>query len=99
MCFVDFGMPIDQDDIHLPPNGSNASIQHVSPKKITLKKRKNAERSPLIFRLKNFDFCAFNDPVLFLNHVSEKSLFVIQKPWIEVVESFGLPVHKHIYGT
>lgn len=41
-----------------------------------------------------------NEPVLFVGHLSKGSLFVMEKPWSQVVTTFdALPVHRHIYGT
>ncbi|KAK6116037.1 hypothetical protein DH2020_008306 [Rehmannia glutinosa] len=49
---------------------------------------------------KNFEFCAFRDPVLFVEHLSKNSLLVIDKPWIQVVDTFDTqPVHRHVFGT
>ena len=49
---------------------------------------------------KNFEFCTFREPVLFIGHLSKGSVLVIEKPWMQVVKGFDAqPVHRHIYGT
>ncbi|KAL2529513.1 Transducin family protein/WD-40 repeat family protein [Forsythia ovata] len=50
---------------------------------------------------KNFEFCAFRDPVLFVEHLTRNSLLVIDNSWMQVVKTLDtqLPVHKHIFGS
>ena len=49
---------------------------------------------------KNFEFLAFRDPVLYIGNLSEKSILIIDKPWMDVVKTFDAPpVHRHIFGT
>ncbi|KAJ4980858.1 hypothetical protein NE237_031695 [Protea cynaroides] len=102
MCFIDFGMPVDQDDddnftndlvspLKLLPDSHNNSILKRKLKKFDIElKRRNR---------KNFDFSAFRDPVLFVSHLSENSVLLIEKPWMEVVKTFDAPIHRHVYGT
>ncbi|KAF5766592.1 hypothetical protein HanRHA438_Chr15g0729331 [Helianthus annuus] len=50
--------------------------------------------------MKNFEFCAFREPVVFAGHLSKDSVSAIEKPWMQVVKGFDAkPVHRHIYGT
>lgn len=66
----------------------------------TFKKRKRKLIESKHARRKNFEFCEFREPVLFVGHLSESSLLVIEKPWMQVVKAFDAqPVHRHIYGT
>ncbi|RWR77947.1 U3 small nucleolar RNA-associated protein 4 [Cinnamomum micranthum f. kanehirae] len=101
MCLIDFGMPVDEDNESLP-NGvdpsSNKSFD--SSRKPNLKrKRKDSSQEPQLNGKKNFDISAFKNPVLFVGHLSEESLLILEKPWLEVVQTFDAPVHRHIYGT
>ncbi|KAL0366286.1 UNVERIFIED_CONTAM: WD repeat-containing protein PCN [Sesamum radiatum] len=97
MCMIDFGMPVDRDDDTDLANGqgltrklhSNGALKR---KLHGLESKHNGRR--------NFDFCAFRDPVLFVEHLSKSSLLVIDKPWLQVVDTFDAqPVHRHIFGT
>ncbi|XP_072979529.1 WD repeat-containing protein PCN-like [Typha angustifolia] len=100
MCFVDFGMPVDQDDEELP-NSSDPSLEkYESSKNARAKrKRKNLDEESRRNKRKNFDFCSFKDPVLFVGHLSENSLLIMEKRWMEVAQSFEAPIHRHIFGT
>lgn len=99
-------MPIDavvQDkdkitnlEISLDKFGTN------KPTKLNLerkRRRKNINIDEGSRQCKNFDFYAFEHPVLFVNHLSEGSLFILDKKWMDVVKTFDAPVHKHVYGT
>lgn len=101
MCLIDFGMPVDEENESFP-NGvdpsSNKSFD--SSRKPNLKRKwKDSSQEPQLNGKKNFDISAFKDPVLFVGHLSEESLLIIEKPWLEVVQTFDAPVHRHIYGT
>nr|KAJ0225452.1 hypothetical protein LSAT_V11C100000180 [Lactuca sativa] len=91
MCLIDFGMPVGCDE-------------DPDEKAITLKKkllkRKLHELEGKKGGRKNFEFCAFREPVLYVGHLSKGSVLVVDKPWLEVVNNFDAqPVHRHIYGT
>ncbi|CAN1190353.1 WD repeat-containing protein PCN [Linum perenne] len=100
MCVIDFGMPVDLgedvDMVNVPgsPLGSlktPAIINNNSSRKRRLKD---------YHQKKNLEFLAFRDPVLFVGHVSENSVLILDKPWVDVVTSLeAAPVHRHIYGT
>lgn len=49
--------------------------------------------------IRNFVLSTFKDPVLFVGHLSEHSLFVVEKSWMQVARTFDAPVHRHIFGT
>ncbi|KAL8225435.1 hypothetical protein R6Q57_017992 [Mikania cordata] len=92
MCFIDFGIPIDGDDDH---ENINNHDNYTALKKL---KRKSIETKN--FSRKNFEFCEFQEPVLFVGHLSKGSVLVIEKPWMQVVKALDAkPVHRHIYGT
>ncbi|KAJ0967085.1 hypothetical protein J5N97_024002 [Dioscorea zingiberensis] len=98
MCVIDLEMPIDHDDelrksFNLPLDKYETS-KHVKANQ----KRKNRNQETKLHS-KSSDFCAFRDPVLFVGHLSENSLLMIEKQWMEVVQSFDAPVHRHVYGT
>ncbi|KAJ6685796.1 WD REPEAT-CONTAINING PROTEIN PCN [Salix purpurea] len=100
MCLIDFGMPVDREE-----DGDLVNSQHSSLKKLqaTLNgglKRKLKEYQPEAKHRKNFEFLAFRDPVLFISHLSENSILILDKPWMDVVKTFDAqPVHRHIFGT
>ncbi|KAI3460141.1 hypothetical protein Pfo_016804 [Paulownia fortunei] len=97
MCLIDFGMPVDRDDDIDLANGQGLSRKLHSNGVL---KRKLHELETKHSGRKNFEFCAFRDPVLFVDHLSKNSLLVIDKPWIQVVDTFDAqPVHRHIFGT
>lgn len=97
MCLIDFGMPVDKDDDSDLANGQ-ALMKKVHSNG-GLKRKLNGLETKHGGR-KNFEFCAFRDPVLFVEHLSKNSLLVIDKPWVQVVDTFDAePVHRHIFGT
>ncbi|XP_078441762.1 WD repeat-containing protein PCN-like [Wolffia australiana] len=51
------------------------------------------------FEARNFVLSPFKHPVLFVGHLSEHSLFVVEKSWMDVAKTFDPPVHRHIFGT
>ncbi|ONK79691.1 uncharacterized protein A4U43_C01F9060 [Asparagus officinalis] len=101
MCLIDFGMPVGQDDYSELPNGRNPSLEkYNSSKKAKAKeKRKSIIEELEQTKNKKFDFFAFGSQVLFLSHLSDSSLFVVEKSWEEVRKTFGAPVHRRIFGT
>ncbi|CAM6020208.1 unnamed protein product [Sphagnum balticum] len=44
-------------------------------------------------------FVPFRNPVLFLGHTGLNSVFVVEKPWSEVLQQFPAPVFRHVFGT
>ncbi|CAI0474104.1 unnamed protein product [Linum tenue] len=101
-CQIDFGMPVDREEDGDLANGP------VSTKKIRLKtpvnngslKRILKEYQTKTENRKNFEFHAFRDPVLFMGHLSENSILIVDKPWLDVVKSLEAPpVHRHVFGT
>ncbi|XP_068642656.1 WD repeat-containing protein PCN-like [Aristolochia californica] len=102
MCLIDFGMPVmksdDSDLINsqdLPSKKSSDSSANGQVKR----KRKDLDQETMLHVKQNFDFLSFRDPVLFVGHLSEDSLLIIDKPWLDVVKTFDTPVHRHIFGT
>jgi len=99
MCLIDFGMPVGQDDYIKLPNGSNLLLEkHDASKNPKAKRKRKIEESKPPMS-KNFDFFTFSNPALFVGHLSENSVLVVEKPWEEVRKAFGAPVHRHIFGT
>ncbi|KZV54527.1 transducin-related family protein [Dorcoceras hygrometricum] len=99
MCLIDFGLPVDRDnDVEFAHDQgltrklhTNGNLKH---------KRKVHEVETKHGGRKNFEFCVFRDPVLFVEHLSKNSLLLIDKPWTQVVKAFDAkPVHRHIFGT
>ncbi|CAM0876068.1 unnamed protein product [Alopecurus aequalis] len=98
MCFIDFGVPIE--DVQLP-HVLVVSAEKTDPQKATKTKAKRKDRDEDLKQEKrnNFDFFAFKDPALFVGHLLDGSVLLVEKQWMDVVEGFGPPVHRHIYGT
>ncbi|KAG8377549.1 hypothetical protein BUALT_Bualt08G0044700 [Buddleja alternifolia] len=100
MCLIDFGMPVDRDE-----DAELETIHELTSRKlhgngVLKRKLKVNELEGKPGGRKNFEFCAFRDPVLFVEHLSKNSLLVIDKPWTQVVHSLDThPVHRHIFGT
>ncbi|KAG6422050.1 hypothetical protein SASPL_118611 [Salvia splendens] len=98
MCLIDFGMPVDRDDDTDLTNGLVSTTRKAHSNGVSKRKRQGSENKH--GGRKNFEFCAFRDPVLFVEHLSKNSLLVIDKPWTQVVGTFDAqPVHRHIFGT
>ncbi|KAM0040250.1 putative WD repeat-containing protein PCN [Helianthus debilis subsp. tardiflorus] len=50
--------------------------------------------------MKNFEFCTFREPVVFVGRLSKDSVSAMEKPWMQVVKGYDAkPVHRHIHGT
>ena len=102
MCYIDFGMPIARDEDQEKVNSHDLALEKIYTQMSGKLKRKlmghdyeskNAGR-------KNFEFCAFREPALYVGHLSKGSVLVIDKPWLQVVKTFDAqPVHRHIYGS
>ncbi|PIN11600.1 WD40 repeat protein [Handroanthus impetiginosus] len=100
MCLIDFGTPCERDDDSYLAAGQELASRKLPSNGVLKRKLKVYELETKHGGKKNFEFCAFRDPVLFVEHLSENSLLVIDKPWTQVVESFDAqPVHRHIFGT
>ncbi|XP_026389623.1 WD repeat-containing protein PCN-like [Papaver somniferum] len=101
ICFIDFQKPVVQDDDdNCLANGVLDSSSEVSQDVAANGNGKVMHKRKRESQMKNFNFSLFKDPALFVGHLSESSLLVIEKPWREVVQTFEAPpVHRHIYGT
>ncbi|GFY85961.1 transducin family protein [Actinidia rufa] len=103
MCLIDFGLPVDRDDDGDLVNGHDPPLKKSqnSPINGRLKRKlKGQELETKHNSKKNFEFCGFRDPVLFVGHLSKNSVLIIDKPWMQIVKSFDTaPVHRHIFGT
>ncbi|XP_009612217.1 WD repeat-containing protein PCN-like [Nicotiana tomentosiformis] len=103
MCLIDFGLPVGDDDDTNLANGQDLALTklHSTPANGTLKRKPIGNDLDMKQNgRKNFEFCAFRDPVLFVGHLSRTSTLIIDKPWIQVVKTLdALPVHRRIFGT
>jgi U3 small nucleolar RNA-associated protein 4 len=99
MCYIDFGLPVVQDG--QSPQGSIVSAEKTDPQKATKTKVKRKDRDEGLKQKKrnNFEFLAFKNPVLFVGHLLDSSVLLVEKQWMDVVKGFGPPVHRPIYGT
>ncbi|KAG8098064.1 hypothetical protein GUJ93_ZPchr0013g37257 [Zizania palustris] len=86
MCFIDFGLPVVLDG-QLPNSAvvsaEKTESQNGSKRKL---KRKSRDEQPRQEKRNNFDFFAFKDPVLFVGHLSDNSVLMVEKRWMDVVE-------------
>uniref|UniRef100_A0ACD6A8W1 Uncharacterized protein n=1 Tax=Avena sativa TaxID=4498 RepID=A0ACD6A8W1_AVESA len=98
MCFIDFGVPVQDAQL---PHGSVVSSEKTDPQKAskTKVKRKDRDEGLRQEKMDNFDLVPFKDRVLFVGHRLDNSVVIVEKQWMDVVKGFGPPVHKHIYGT
>uniref|UniRef100_A0A0V0IUX6 Putative cirhin-like n=1 Tax=Solanum chacoense TaxID=4108 RepID=A0A0V0IUX6_SOLCH len=104
MCLIDFGLPVGDDDETDLANSQDLALKKLhnsSPANGTLKRKlKGNDLDLKQIGRKNFEFCAFRDPVLFVGHLSRTSTLIIDKPWIQVVKTLDAPpVHRRIFGT
>ncbi|XP_012073934.2 WD repeat-containing protein PCN [Jatropha curcas] len=101
MCMINFGMPVDGEEDNDLVNGSFSPMKKLRNSLINGRlKRKLKECQTEAKHQKNFEFLAFRDPVLFIGNLSENSILIIDKPWMDVVKTFDAPpVHRHIFGT
>lgn len=98
MCLIDFGMPVEREDEL--PFGSNVPLEsHGSSRTAGAKQKRKHLDHPRPYNKNNFDFFVFRDPALFVGQLSENSLLLIEKQWMEVVRNFNSPVDRHIFGT
>lgn len=102
MCEIDFRTPVIVKDLDAPVRKLPSS--HL---KKELKRKlegsdfeKKVEKKTKQNGKEDFEITPFDEPVLFVGHLSKGSLFVMEKPWSQVVTTFDAPpVHRHIYGT
>ncbi|CAA6667468.1 unnamed protein product [Spirodela intermedia] len=103
MCLVDFGMPVSVDLANgFAPAGKKSPYPSESGKvKRKLRDAAAADQGTKVklSEIRNFVLSAFKDPVLFVGHLSEHSLLVVEKPWMQVARTFDAPVHRHMFGT
>ncbi|XP_052203016.1 WD repeat-containing protein PCN-like [Diospyros lotus] len=100
MCLIDFGLPVDRDENTDLRNGHDLALKKLPNSSINERLKRKLKGDAKHDGRKNFEFCAFRDPVLFVGHISRNSVFIIDKPWMQVVKTFDAqPVHRHIYGT
>jgi len=99
MCYIDFGLPVVEDvDLLNGPVGP-AEKSDVKKSTKTRQKRKAHDEESKQEKRNNFNFFAFKEPVLFVGHLLDSSILIVEKRWMDVVEGFSAPVHRHIYGT
>ncbi|XP_022976976.1 U3 small nucleolar RNA-associated protein 4 homolog isoform X1 [Cucurbita maxima] len=103
MCLIDFRMSVDQNDEYVMISGQDSTVKNLRGTTINGKlkrKLRDCQTEGRPHGRKNFENFPFRDPVLLIGHLSKTSLLIIEKPWLEVVNTFDAPpVHRHIYGT
>lgn len=102
MCWIDFGMSVDGDGENGMINGHDSALRnlHDIPVNNKLKRKLRECQIKQLLGRKNFDIYTFRNPVLFIGHLCENGVLIVDKPWIEVVKTFDTkPVHRHIFGT
>lgn len=92
-------MPVDHEENGCLDLESALKKLNHPPINGKLKRKLKDERVTNFLAKKNFEFTTFSDPVLFVGHLSKNSLLLVDKPWLDIVKSFGTqPVHRHIFG-
>ncbi|KAL8092358.1 WD repeat-containing protein PCN-like isoform X2 [Apium graveolens] len=102
MCEINFGAPVIVKDL-------DASVRKLPSSHLKKERKrklegcdfeKKVEKKTKHSGKEDFEITPFDKPVLFVGHLSKGSLFVMGKPWSQVVTTFDAPpVHRHIYGT
>ncbi|KAF4379875.1 hypothetical protein G4B88_021008 [Cannabis sativa] len=96
LCRIEFGLPDDQGDESEMINGQVAVVKSLTSRGSFKRKLRGYQTKLLCSN----DFVSFRDPVLFIGHLSNNSILILDKPWIEVVKDLeGAPIHKHIFGS
>ena len=99
MCLIDFKMSVDQDDEYVMISGQDSMVKSLRGTPVNGKLKRKLRDCQTDGR-KNFEIFPFRDPVLLIGHLSKTSVLIIEKPWLEVANTFDAPpVHRHIYGT
>ncbi|XP_022941038.1 U3 small nucleolar RNA-associated protein 4-like isoform X1 [Cucurbita moschata] len=99
MCLIDFKMSVDQDDEYVMISGQDSMVKSLRGTPVNAKLKRKLRDCQTDGR-KNFEIFPFRDPVLLIGHLSKTSVLIIEKPWLEVANTFDAPpVHRHIYGT
>uniref|UniRef100_A0A0D6QXE5 Uncharacterized protein n=1 Tax=Araucaria cunninghamii TaxID=56994 RepID=A0A0D6QXE5_ARACU len=103
MCLIDFGKPVNQDDNDLR-NGETITFEKLGSANHDLA---NGDEKPSngklkykpVFSDKNFVILPLRYPVHFLTHLSERTILIVEKPWVDVLQKFKAPVFRHVFGT
>lgn len=105
MCIIKFGNSAagSNNNNHELVNGLDSALRKLQQSSIIGKlkrKWKGFELESQVIGVENNKFYPLTDPVLFIGHLSDGSMLVVDKPWMEVVKNFEAPpVHRHIYGS
>ncbi|KAK6160594.1 hypothetical protein DH2020_003975 [Rehmannia glutinosa] len=84
MCLIDLAIPADKDkDTDYATDWGKLHSNEVVKCKLEAYEVKSKRGG-----IQNSEFCAFRDPVLFVEHLSNNSLLVMDKPWTQVVKTF-----------
>ncbi|KAJ8762591.1 hypothetical protein K2173_008030 [Erythroxylum novogranatense] len=101
ICLIDFGMPMDRVEDGDPICSGRSPVKKLQSNPINGKFKRRLKHCQMDAKYKrNFEFVGFRDPVLFIGHLSENSILIIDKPRMDVVKTFEAPhVHRHVFGT
>ncbi|XP_024029029.1 U3 small nucleolar RNA-associated protein 4 homolog [Morus notabilis] len=102
LCWIDFGMPVDQEDESGTMSGQDTVARNLEGDHVSGKlKRKLRDYQTKIIGRRNFEFINNGKaPILFVGHLSRNSILIMEKPWKEVIKTFETqPVDRHIFGT
>lgn len=91
---------MDQEDESGMINGQDTVVRNLEGTPVSGRlKRKLLDYQTKIGR-KNFEFFNCGAPILFVGHLSQNSVLVMEKQWKEVIKTFEAPpVDRHIFGT
>ena len=93
MCFIDFKMPVPEEEVSLLNADEEAIVSNRAVNSSTHQNGSFKESH------RNFIMVPFKDPVLFMGHLSDKSIVIVEKPWLEAISQLPPPVYRHLYGT
>ncbi|KAM7278274.1 hypothetical protein ACFE04_005408 [Oxalis oulophora] len=97
MCLIDFSKPVDRDDESDTVYVDDSVLEKIQNTWANGKMKRKFEEYKKESKLKtnkNFEFVEFRDPVLFIGHLSDNSVLVMDKPWRDVIKKFdAAPVY------
>lgn len=100
MCLIDFKKPVPQvETVPTTVSQSSNDGNHSANGDLSSRKHGRLPNGGSEKSTKNFVLVPFKDPVLFLGHVGDSSILLIEKPWSDVLHQLPPPVYRHLYGT
>ncbi|GBG66273.1 hypothetical protein CBR_g57871 [Chara braunii] len=92
MCVIDLSKPLQE-------KGEIVKEQNSAPTAGRPDAGYAGNGAPPVAENKNFAVVRLNHRCLFLGHLTEDSVFLLEKPWVDVMAKFPAPLYRHTYGT